>query len=72
MTYNFFAYISRMRYIERWSLMRNSLPENIQEHSHMVAVLAHALGIIRRDIFKLPCDPDKCAAAALYHRCGNI
>lgn len=72
MTYNFFAYISRMRYIERWSLMRNSLPENIQEHSHMVAVLAHALGIIRRDIFNLPCDPDKCAAAALYHDCSEI
>lgn len=72
MTYNFFAYISRMRYIERWSLMRNSLTENIQEHSHMVAVLAHALGIIRRDIFKLPCDPDRCAAAALYHDCSEI
>ena len=72
MTYNFFAYISRMRYIERWSLMRNSLPENIQEHSHMVAVLAHALGIIRRDIFHQPCDPDKCAAAALYHDCSEI
>lgn len=72
MTYNFFAYISRMRYIERWSLMRNSLPENIQEHSHMVAVLAHALGIIRRDVFNQPCDPDKCAAAALYHDCSEI
>ncbi|MBQ2960687.1 MAG: 5'-deoxynucleotidase [Oscillospiraceae bacterium] len=72
MTYNFFAYISRMRYIERWSLMRNSLPENIQEHSHMVAVLAHALGIIRRDVFHQPCDPDKCAAAALYHDCSEI
>ena len=46
MSYNFFAYISRMRYIGRWSLMRNALPENIQEHSHMVAVIAHALGII--------------------------
>lgn len=72
MSYNFFAYISRMRYIERWSLMRNSLPENIQEHSHMVAVLAHALGIIRRDIFGRPCEPDKCAAAALYHDCSEI
>ena len=72
MSYNFFAYISRMRYIERWSLMRNSLPENIQEHSHMVAVLAHALGIIRRDVFNMPCDPDKCAAAALYHDCSEI
>ena len=45
MSFNFFAYISRMRYIGRWSLMRNALPENIQEHSHMVAVLAHALGV---------------------------
>ena len=72
MSYNFFAYISRMRYVERWSLMRNSLTENIQEHSHMVAVLAHALGIIRRDIFNMPCDPDKCAAAALYHDCSEI
>jgi len=72
MSYNFFAYISRMRYIERWSLMRNSLPENIQEHSHMVAVLAHALGIIRRDVFNKPCEPDKCAAAALYHDCSEI
>ena len=39
---NFFALISRMRYIARWGLMRNALPENIQEHSHMVAVLAPA------------------------------
>ena len=68
MSYNFFAYISRMRYINRWSLMRNSLPENIQEHSHMVAVIAHALGIIRRDIFGKPCDPEKCAAVALFSR----
>lgn len=72
MSDNFFAYISRMRYIGRWSLMRNSLPENIQEHSHMVAVIAHALGVIRRDVFGLPCDPNKCAAAALYHDCSEI
>ena len=46
MRFHFFAYISRMRYIGRWSLMRNALPENIQEHSHMVAVIAHALGTV--------------------------
>ncbi|MBR3174912.1 MAG: 5'-deoxynucleotidase, partial [Oscillospiraceae bacterium] len=63
----FFAYLSRMRYIGRWSLMRNSLPENIQEHSHMVAVLAHALGIIRRDVFGIPCNPEEAAAVALFH-----
>ena len=72
MSYHFFAYLSRMRNITRWSLMRNAIPENIQEHSHMVAVIAHALGIIRRDVFKIPCDPEECAAVALYHDCSEI
>ena len=72
MSDNFFAYISRMRYIGRWSLMRNSLPENIQEHSHMVAVIAHALGVIRRDVFGVPCDPNVAAAVALYHDSSEI
>ena len=72
MSDNFFAYISRMRYIGRWSLMRNALPENIQEHSHMVAVLAHALGVIRRDVFGVPCDPDKAASVALFHDASEI
>ena len=69
---NFFALISRMRYIARWGLMRNALPENIQEHSHMVAVLAHALGVIRRDIFHEPCDVNALATAALYHDASEI
>ena len=72
MSHHFFAYISRMRYIGRWSLMRNSLPENIQEHSHMVAVIAHALGSIRRDVYGIPCDPNAVAAVALYHDCSEI
>lgn len=72
MSDNFFAYISRMRYIGRWSLMRNSMPENIQEHSHMVAVLAHALGVIRRDVLGEDCDPNECAAVALFHDCSEI
>ena len=72
MSENFFAYISRMRYIGRWSLMRHSLPENIQEHSHMVAVLAHALGVIRRDVFGIPCDPNEAAAVALFHDSSEI
>ncbi len=70
--YQFFAYISRMKYITRWSLMRNSVPENIQEHSHMAAVLAHALGVIRRDVFHKDCNPDACAAAALFHDASEI
>ena len=72
MSHNFFAYLSRMRYIGRWSLMRNALPENIQEHSHMVAVIAHALGVIRRDVLGVPCNPEEYAAVALYHDCSEI
>ena len=73
MANEFYALLSRMRYITRWGLMRNTFSENIQEHSHQVAVLAHALALIRRDILKLngP-DPDRCAVAALYHDASEI
>ena len=69
---DFFALISRMRYISRWGLMRSSIPENVQEHSHMVAVLAHALGVIRRDVFHKPCDVGTLVCAALYHDAPEI
>lgn len=72
MNENFFALISRMRYISRWGLMRNALPENVQEHSHMVAVVAHALGVIRRDVLGESCDPGLLAAAALFHDASEI
>ena len=68
MANEFYALMGRMRYISRWGLMRNSFVENVQEHSHQVAVLAHALALIRRDILHLDGpDPDRCAVAALYH-----
>ena len=69
---HFFAYIARMRYITRWALMRNTFSENVQEHSHMVAVLAHGLALIRRDILGLPADPERCATAALFHDASEI
>ena len=69
---DFFAFLSRMKYIARWSLMRSTVQENIQEHSHMVAVLAHALGLIRRDVFGRPCDAEHLAAVALYHDAPEI
>ncbi len=73
MANEFYALMGRMRYITRWGLMRNTFSENIQEHSHQVAVLAHALALIRRDILKLQGpDPDKCAVAALYHDASEI
>ena len=68
MANEFYALLGRMRYITRWGLMRNTFSENIQEHSHQVAVLAHALALIRRNVLKLDGpDPDRCAVAALYH-----
>ena len=73
MANEFYALMGRMRYITRWGLMRNSFSENIQEHSHQVAVLAHALALIRRDILHLDTpDPDRCAVAALYHDASEI
>lgn len=72
MQYRFYALLSRMRYITRWGLMRNTFPENIQEHSHMVAVLAHALALIKRDILGGQADPERCATAALFHDASEI
>ena len=73
MANEFYALLGRMRYLTRWGLMRNSFSENIQEHSHQVAVLAHALALIRREILHLPGpDPEKCATAALYHDASEI
>ena len=68
MANEFYALLGRMRYITRWGLMRNSFSENIQEHSHQVAVLAQALALIRREILELHGqEPDKWDVEALYH-----
>lgn len=73
MANEFYALMGRMRYITRWGLMRNTFSENISEHSHITAVFAHALALIRRDILNLPTpDPDRCAVAALYHDASEI
>ena len=72
MRYSFFALVSRMRNITRWSLMRNTFVENVQEHSHIVAVIAHALAVIRRDVLGLSADPGGAAAAALFHDASEI
>lgn len=72
MAHNFFPMTARMRYIARWGLMRNTQPENIQEHSHQVAVLAHALAVIRRDVFGGDIDPGQAAVLALYHDAPEI
>ena len=69
---SFFPMISRMRYINRWGLMRNTQPENIQEHYHQVAVLAHALAVIQNRYFGGQVDPGAVAVAALYHDASEI
>lgn len=72
MSYHFFALLGRMNCIDRWGLMRNTRTENIQEHSHMVAVLAHALAVIGKEKFGSPVDPGEAAVAGLYHDAPEI
>jgi len=69
---NFFALMNRMKYISRWGLMKNTTTENIQEHSLSVAMLAHALAVIRRDVFGDVAEPELCAAAAIFHDATEI
>ena len=68
----FFALLARGRYIRRWGLMRSTNEENISEHSYMTALLAHALAVIRRDVFGGEADPDRCAAVAHFHDASEI
>ena len=72
MSHHFFAMLSRMKYINRWGLMRNTVAENIQEHSHQVAVLAHALAVIQNRFYGGQVDPGAVAVAALYHDASEI
>ena len=69
---HFFAYMARMRFIQRWALMRNTAAENVQEHSHQVAVLAHALAVIRNEKFGGQVDAGAVAVTALYHDASEI
>ena len=67
MAYNFYAFMDRMKYIKRWSLMRSVREENIMEHSQQVAFLAHALAVIENKVFGGNVDGAKCALYAVYH-----
>lgn len=70
--YSFFAYLFRMRFISRWALMRNTRVENVEEHSYEVAVLAHALAVIGRDVLGKDTDPNAAAVSALFHDAPEI
>jgi 5'-deoxynucleotidase len=69
---HFFAYIARMKFIQRWGLMRNTCPENIQEHSLQVAMIAHGLALIRNRLFHGTIDAQRTAVLALYHDVSEV
>ena len=70
--YNFFAMLSRMKYINRWGLMRNTITENIAEHSLEVSFIAHALAVINNVYFGGDINPDKVALVAMFHDVPEI
>lgn len=72
MEYSFFAMMARMKYIERWSLMRNSATENISEHSMEVAMIAHALAVISNEKCGGTWNPEHIAFLGLYHDVTEI
>lgn len=69
---HFFAMMSRMKYINRWGLMRNTFKENISEHSLEVAMIAHALGVINNSIFGGSVNADRLALMGMYHDATEI
>lgn len=72
MKHDFFAIISRMKLIERWSLMRNSRPENVSEHSLEVSIIAHALAIISNEEFGNNLNVERVVLMAIYHDSTEI
>ena len=71
-SYNFFAYMARMKLIRRWGLMRSVNEENIAEHSLQVAHIAHALALIKNKKFGGCVNPDRIATIALYHETSEV
>ena len=72
MSYSFFAYLSRLKLIRRWSLMRNTQPENDAEHSLQVAMFAHAIAVIGRDRYGRDVDPEHVLTLAVYHDATEV
>jgi len=69
---HFFAWMARMRFIQRWGLMHSTHAENIQEHSLRVAMIAHALAVIRNRLYAGDLSPDRAAALAMYHDASEV
>lgn len=72
MAFHFFAYLSRMRFIQRWGLMRNSMPENDMEHAMQCAMIAHAIAVIGNTRYGRGYDASKAMALALYHDASEV
>lgn len=72
MDYDFFAYLSRMKYIKRWALMRSTNEENIMEHSLQVTEIAHAIALIKNEMFGGSVDPYKVMCLAVYHETSEV
>ena len=72
MSYNFYVFMDRMKYIKRWSLMRSVREENIMEHSQQVAFIAHALAVITNKLYGGSLDCEKCVLYAIYHECSEV
>ena len=70
--YKFFAYLNRMKYINRWGLMHSAMTENIMEHSQQVAVVAHALATISNVYFGGNLDANSIAVKALFHETSEV
>lgn len=72
MAFHFFAYLSRMRFIQRWGLMRNTLPENDMEHAMQCAMIAHAIAVIGNTRYQRGYDAQHVMALALYHDASEV
>ncbi|MDU5396137.1 MAG: 5'-deoxynucleotidase [Negativicoccus succinicivorans] len=69
---HFFAYLARMKFIKRWGLMKNTMPENIQEHSLQTAMIAHMLAVLRNVRYGGHVDPERAAVLAMYHDVSEV
>lgn len=72
MSYDFYAFCDRMKYIKRWQLMRSVRDENIMEHSQQVAMFAHALAVINNKIYGGSANAEKAVLYAVYHECSEV
>ncbi len=69
---SFFALLFRQKFIQRWGLMRSSIPESLAEHTAEAAVIAHALAVIGNTVYGKSYDPDRAAALALFHDAPEV